>query len=343
MARIAVTTAAALCAAVPLPPAAVERIYSARIYVALQAALTPAANAAPFAFLDLLLVPAVAAWILCAWRDVRRAKTRAGAAGAIALRSVVWCASAYLIFLMTWGLNYRRVPLRDKLPYDESRVTAPAARAAAAAAVDRLNALHDSAHSAGWPTVGVVDPQLAAAFSRALGSARLPPTVPGRPKRTLLDWYFRRSGTDGMTDPFFLETLVATSVLPFERPFVIAHEWSHLAGVADEGEANFVGWLTCMRGGPAAQYSGALFLYRELAATIPGRQRAELAAAIGSGARADLRAIAVRYDQEVSPRLAAAGWRLYDSYLRANRIEAGTASYGEVVKLVLGVRLDDAP
>jgi hypothetical protein len=43
-----------------------------------------------------------------------------------------------------------------------------------------------------------------------------------------------------MTDPFFLETLVASDVLPFERPFLVAHEWSHLAGIADEGEANFV-------------------------------------------------------------------------------------------------------
>jgi uncharacterized protein DUF3810 len=37
--------------------------------------------------------------------------------------------------------------------------------------------------------------------------------------------------------------------------------------------------------------------------------------------------------------VSAAGWRVYDSYLKANQVEAGTASYGEVVRLVLGVRL----
>ena len=36
-----------------------------------------------------------------------------------------------------------------------------------------------------------------------------------------------------------------------ERPFVIAHEWAHLAGYADESEANFVAWLTCRRADPA--------------------------------------------------------------------------------------------
>jgi hypothetical protein len=37
--------------------------------------------------------------------------------------------------------------------------------------------------------------------------------------------------------------------------------------------------------------------------------------------------------------MSAAGWRVYDSYLKANRVEAGAASYGEVVRLALGARL----
>ena len=47
--------------------------------------------------------------------------------------------------------------------------------------------------------------------------------------------------------------------------------------------------------------------------------------------------------REVSVPIASAGWRVYDSYLKANRVKAGAASYAEVVRLVLGVRLADAP
>ena len=54
-----------------------------------------------------------------------------------------------------------------------------------------------------------------------------------------------------MTDPFFLEVIVNPDVLPIERPFVVAHEWAHLAGYADESEANFVAWLTCAHGDAA--------------------------------------------------------------------------------------------
>jgi hypothetical protein len=167
--------------------------------------------------------------------------------------------------------------------------------------------------------------------------------VPARPKRTILDWYFRRAGVDGMTDPFLLETLVAGNVLPFERAFVVSHEWSHLAGIADEGEANFTAWLSCVGGSAAHAYSGWLFLYAELARAVSASERAALSDALAAGPRADLRAIRDRYVRDVNPRVSAAGWRVYDSYLKANRVPAGTASYDEVVRLVLGVRVDGRP
>jgi hypothetical protein len=168
--------------------------------------------------------------------------------------------------------------------------------------------------------------------------------VVGRPKRTLLDWYLRRAGVDGMTDPFFLETLVATDVLPFERPYVTAHEWTHLAGIAHEGEANFFAWLACMRGPVSAQYSGWLATYGELARAVSPRDRAALSASLAAGPRADLQAVRERFLREVNPRVATAGWRVYDSYLKANRVESGAASYDEVVRLIVGMRVaDDAP
>jgi hypothetical protein len=342
--RIAIVVSALAAMFAPVPPGWVERQYSTRVYVTLQHLLTSASNHVPVALFDLLLAIVLMLWTALAWRDLRHAPTWLRAAGRIAARTIVWCAAAYLIFIATWGLNYRRVRLVDKVPYDASSVTADGALAAARLTVDRLNSLHSTVHATGWPAADAVDPLLARGFDRALRDVRLPSSIVlARPKWTIVDWYFRRAGVAGMTDPFFLETLVASDALPFERPFIVAHEWSHLAGVTDEGEANFVGWLACMRDGARAQYSASLFLYGELAGTVRGRDRAALAAALGPGPRADLRAIRERFAREVSPRLSAVGWRVYDSYLRVNRIEAGAASYAEVVKLVLGVRLETPP
>ena len=160
-------------------------------------------------------------------------------------RTIVWSAGAYLAFLMLWGFNYRRVRLVEVLAFDAARVTGDAVAQAATIAVDRVNALHHPGH-ADESRRHLSIRCLADALNRALADVgRAHRVVPARPKSTMLDWYFKRAGVDGMTDPFFLETLITTELLPFERPLVIAHEWGHLAGIADEGEANFVGWLAC--------------------------------------------------------------------------------------------------
>lgn len=339
----ALAGAAALVAAfVPLPRSGVERFYSDGVYRILQPALTGFSNRFPFALLDLLLVGVTAGWLFGAARDAARVPTTGlgRAAGRIAMRSVVLASALYVGFLAMWGLNYRRVALADRLGFDAAAVGPHGALILAGRAAERLDALYEEAHRAGWKDAGVVDPALSTAFEhtqRTLGASRL--ARPGRPKRSLLDLYFRRASVDGMTDPYFLETLVVSNLLPFERPFVDAHEWAHLAGLADEGDANFAAWLTCVAGPAPIQYSGWLFLYTETVAGLDAAGRLEAAGRLDRGPRDDLRAIAGRIARDVSPRVSRAGWRVYDRYLKANRIEAGAASYATVVKLVLGTPL----
>ena len=126
-----------------------------------------------------------------------------------------------------------------------------------------------------------------------LGSERL--AVPVVPKRSLLERYFRAAAIDGMTDPFFLEVIINPDTLPFERPFVLAHEWAHLAGYANEAEANFVAWLACTQGDAMARYSGWLAIFEHVAASLPRSDRTALAAQLAAGPRRDLVDAAARY------------------------------------------------
>jgi hypothetical protein len=336
--RVLLWVLAATAGLVPIPPFLIENVYSTTLYVPLQTALTTFSNLASVSYLDVASLMVAVFWLGLAVRDLRVAGWLRGA-GRIIVRGLTWAAAGYIVFLIAWGFNYRRVRLSDRLPYDARAVTRERATQLALTAAARLNALHAAAHAEGWLTPRAIDPALAGAFERTAEDLGSPHVVVARPKTTLIDWYFKRAGVDGLTDPFFLETIVAADLLPFERPFVVAHEWSHLAGLADEGEANFGGWLTCMRASTADQYSGWVFLYSELARALPPRDRSAVAASLGDGPRADLRAIRDRVTRQVNPRVSAAGWRVYDSYLRANRVEAGSASYGEVVRLALGLRL----
>jgi hypothetical protein len=143
-----------------------------------------------------------------------------------------------------------------------------------------------------------------------------------------------------MINPFGLEVLANPDLLPFERPFVAAHEWSHLAGFADEAEASFVGWLTCMHGDVSTQYSGWLFLYWQVSSEVDGATRTRLAEDLDAGPRADIEAIVARLRSGELPWLRTAGWHMYDQYLKANRVEEGIRSYGAVVTLILRTRFD---
>ncbi|HXD72801.1 MAG TPA: DUF3810 family protein [Vicinamibacterales bacterium] len=325
---------------VPLPPSTVERVYSSLIYPPIQRVVTTASNVVPFALFDVLLIVFPVVWCTLVVRDVRRSARRWRMAARWVWRSVVAAAVFYLLFLVLWGFNYRRVPLERKLDYEPARLTADRARDMTRISVARLNALYASGHARSAAADDRVDPLLAAGFERAtrtLGESGA--TIPARPKPSMLEVYFRPAAVAGMTDPYFLETLIETRLLPVERPFVVAHEWSHLAGFADEGDANFAGWLTCVYADPASQYSGWLFLFGELVNTLPRAQRVELVASLDGGPRGDLRAIAARLARDVRPVVSNAGWRVYDRYLKANRIEAGAASYAQVVRLVLGTRV----
>ena len=268
--------AAAAVAFAPMPPPLIERIYSAGAYLRIQRILTSLSNLVPIALFDVLLIATVACWLFALSVDLVRDR---GAWMRIAVRLVgrtlAWSAGFYLAFLLTWGLNYRRVHLVDKLQFDADTVSPGGAAALATTAVNELNALHGRAHASGWFPLTTIGRPLAAAFDRSqreLGATTL--AVAGRPKTTLLEPYFRRAGVAGMTDPYFLETMVERELLPFERPFVVGHEWAHLAGYADESEANFVGWLTCLRGSTGDQVQRVAVPVRRVVARRPaGRSR----------------------------------------------------------------------
>jgi hypothetical protein len=337
--RLVLLLVALMFVLLPIPPALVERYYSSGLFPVLQSVATRASNQTAVAWFDVTLATIIVLLIVLSVRDFARRGVIAASARTL-IRLLTTAAALLTLFMAMWGLNYQREPLRRKLPFDQARVTADAARRLARETVERVNALYDAAHAGGWGGAGEVDPVLARAFAAASHDLHLDArTIPGRPKRSLLDLYFRRTGVSGMTDPFFLETLVASDVLPFERPHVIAHEWAHLGGITDEGEANFVGWLACLRGNVPHQYSGWLFLYTEVVSALPRDAARDVMTALTAGPRADLQAMRERSKREVSPRLSRAGWQVYDQYLRANRVEAGTASYAEVVQLVLGTQM----
>ena len=190
-----------------------------------------------------------------------------------------------------------------------------------------------------WPSREQMARELQPHLAAAAAALALPSTVvPGRPKSTLLDPYFTRAGVSGMTDPFLLETLVATNLLAFETPQVIAHEWGHLAGLARESEASLFAWILCVGGPPEARYSAWIETFVLTLPALDGEERRARVERLPPAVRADLREAALRTERDEVPRLRLMAWTTYDRYLKANRVDSGVRNYSEVVQLIVGTR-----
>jgi hypothetical protein len=330
----------------PMPSSLVEEFYSRLIYRWVQSGVTAISNLVPFAILDALILVAIVAVVLrVLW--LVHAAWQGGVVTALAegaRRLVRAVGLLVVLFVVAWGFNYRRLPLEatvsgNPAPRPTVQTLEVALGEAAAMAASLRRAV--SAESA-WDM-----PEVAAALEEpmnvALARLKLPPLGrPGRPKTSFLltDW-FTVAGVNGMVNPLALESIVHTDLLPFERPFVLAHEWAHLAGHADEAEANAIGWFACMHGGAHLGYSASLYLIMEASAALPVEPRRRALARLNEGVREDLMAIGRRMQAE-RPRVRRAASRVYDEYLKANRVEDGTASYSRALTLILSTPLREA-
>jgi hypothetical protein len=330
----------------PMPAALVDRLYSRVAFPRVQTALTSLSNLAPFAALDVLLVGSA---LLVLWRLAQLVglarRLDLVEAGWDAIRRVVRAAGVVtILFLCLWGLNYRRTPLDVAL--HGAAAMQPSAKELRAAITD-ANGLaarvRPAALARGPLTFDEIARRLPTPVNVALARVgRAPLAVPGRPKYSLvLTPFFTWAGVNGMINPLALESIVDPGLLPIERPFVLAHEWAHLAGQADEAEASAVGWLACMQGGPEFTYSASLYLIMESSSVLTRPVWREVSATLDAGVRADLAAIAERATRE-RPVVRQTAFRVYDTYLRANRVEDGVASYNRALALILAPPLRDA-
>ncbi len=260
---------------------------------------------------------------LVAWRLRRRDWL-----GALA---ILGCYATW--FQVGWGWNYDRAPIEARVRYDRARVTTAAIEALRARAIAEMNRLAPLAHA----RTRLDARALAAAWTpvvRAGGDRWTPSANP--PKPTLADPFMAATGTSGYINPLTLNVHLASDLLWFERPFSLAHEWSHDAAYAREDEANYLAILACTRArDPALQYSGwlELFLYLPARASYP---RSTFVPLVWS----DFEALRTRNAARINARLATLSWHAYNAYLKSNRIASGIENYDEVTRLYLGIPLD---
>lgn len=323
-----------IAASAPLPAAWVERGYANGFFAALNRALVPLADRIPIAFSDVegaaVLIAGAVWWVRAIRRAPRGRKRRTVLA--LAAHTAGFVALGIVVFELVWGMNYRRTTVAARVDYSAARVTDAAVARFSERIVDTLNANVAAAHHETLDR-----DKLRAAFEplvQRLGDDW--DVAVAVPKTTILQPYYDAAGIGGQYSPFAFETLLNASFLPVEAPRALAHEWAHVAGFTNEGDANYIGTLACLRSSdPLIRYSGAYWSYGEL----PESERRRLW--LDPRVNADFRAGRERFLRHYKPQIFALQWQFYDRYLRSSGVAGGVASYGQFLKLLVGTPLDE--
>ncbi len=315
----------------------IERAYVNGAYPQWEHLASAITHPLPWSLGDLAGLAGVAAIVWQIARFARLRKRRAQHVIALLLSCAAICGIYAVWFELSWGWNYARAPIETRVRFDPTLVTVQRAVALRTRAMAQMNALAGPAHARATTPLDLTS--LRAAWLPAVqrGGDHWTPLV-GPPKPTIADPFMLATGTSGFVNPLTLNVALASDLLWFERPFDLAHEWSHDAAYAREDEANYLAIVTCLRSpDPAMRYSGwfELFLY------LPQKKRYAHREFVTLVWR-DFAAMRRRDARHINVMLAHWSWRTYNVYLKSNKISSGIANYDEVTRLMLGVPLDAA-
>ncbi len=319
-------------------PAWIEANYANGAYPVIDRVVRALTGPLPFCLGDVLFFGALA-WLGRYWfvtlRRPRSARLRAVARAA--MRTLAAAAFIFVWFVASWAYNYSRVPLTDKIVVHRERTDEDSVAAFADRAVDELSRWAPAAHREHLDDAAVgarLTPGFEATIHRLGDVATFaPPHI----KPTLFQTLMQLSATSGFTDPWTHEVNLTATAFPVERPALFAHEWAHIAGFADESEANFISAVTCTASrDPLLAYSGWILVYFNLPPSVRITHR------LSRLAYRDLVAIHDRYVRESNPRVERAAARAYDRYLKSNHVKAGYASYQLFIQLMTGADFDRA-
>jgi len=302
------------------------RWYSIHIYSGIVAVAGRLCGAVPVSVVEFGLYALTAVSV---WYVVRRRRQWK----AIASRAVFAIGTAAFLYTFNCGINYYRPPFSSELNLEMRESSVEELRALCEYLTGKVNETVDgSSYRAQWAVWG-------RDAMRDLGGAY--PGLSGyypRAKPVAISWILSVQQLSGIYSPFTVEGNYNKDMTDYNIPHTICHELSHLRGFMREDEANFIGYLACIRSDKRIfQYSGYLtgwvYAGNALARQDMDSYR-ELYNQLHPQAVEDLRDNSEFWNQ-YEGKVAEVSNQVNDTYLKMNDQKEGVKTYGRMVDLML--------
>lgn len=241
-------------------------------------------------------------------------------------------------FYVLWGFNYARPDLSSRIDYNQSAVTSQELEAFGAQLVAEINELRSPELIHETFSGTEFESSLRQSVDAVLQRYEIDLNTKCRIRLVEPTGVLRRVGISGIYFPFTGEALLEKAHPLPDQLFVMAHEFAHSYGVTDEGEANLVAYLACIRHkDPIIRYAGHLAMWEYLSYTFRRKNSVRgisLKKELSPMVMDDLERLKAerRKYREWVPDLSNS---INDTYLKAQGIEEGTAAYLSLPELYL--------
>ncbi len=236
-------------------PGLIEKYYSEGLYPLIAETFSLFSRSVPFSLWDLFWI----VFVLVLSSGLFLVIFKRLKFSSFILRLFKALAIIYSLFYLTWGFNYFRPKIENRVGWTKPLPDESFFRQILDSVIVKTNKSYTPIFTAEYKTIDSLVEKSYMENARVLKIDY--PNGSRTPKTMILSSLFAKSGVSGYFGPFFNEIHLNNYLLPVEYPFVLAHEKAHQFGITDESEANFAAYVICSTSpDPRLQYSGNMQL-----------------------------------------------------------------------------------
>ena len=311
-------------------------VYAQSVYPVISHFLSSFSKLMPFAIGDLFIFLSVLGLL---FNPIRARYIQKKKWKQILLNEMEYLLWIYAWFYLAWGLNYSQKNFyeRTRIPY--TAYTPDNFRSFTDSYIENLNSSYTDITSVEKELVCRESVRVYNQIGDSLGVHRPFHQTP-RAKTMLFTPLISMVGVTGSMGPFFCEFTLNGDLLPSQYPATYAHEFAHLLGITSEAEANFYAYQVCTRSQvQAIRFSGYLSVLPHVLNNARRLMAEEEYAQLFRRIRPEIIGLAKKNSEywmkKYNPVIGRIQDRIYDLYLKGNKIESGRKNYSEVVGLLI--------
>ncbi len=308
--------------------------YATTLYPTISYVLSLVASVVPFSLEEIIVVGGVLFLAIFPFWKSKGFKTRL-------VRFAESAAWIYVWFYLGWACNYYRADFYTRMDITPSKFEKAAFVAFLNNYTDSLN--YYSSLVTNTDSLPDYEEEIKSIYRTLPSSAGLcTPRSFQHPKTVLINRLYSSVGVLGYMGPFMAESQLNHQLLPLQHPFVYAHELSHLLGISNEAEANYWAYRTCrLSSSPFLRYTAYYNLLpninRNAYSLLSQDEYNHWHSTINPLTISQLTTQRHHWLSLRSPLLDQLQSRLYNWFLKSNRISSGTKNYDQVVNMIMSV------